>query len=41
MVVCPLGYPTIVSQARAQPRHTSVSCGHVNKSICMPYFDTV
>ncbi|KHG07381.1 hypothetical protein F383_33912 [Gossypium arboreum] len=40
MAVCPIGYPTIVSQARAWPRHMGVSCGRVSKLVCTPYFDT-
>ncbi|KHG22179.1 hypothetical protein F383_27573 [Gossypium arboreum] len=39
-VMCPLGYPTIVSQTRPWPRYTGVSCGHVCKLVCMPCFDT-
>ncbi|KHG20492.1 Laminin subunit alpha-3 [Gossypium arboreum] len=25
---------------RPRPRHMSVSCGRVSKSVCMPHFDT-
>ncbi|KHG14467.1 Ribosome maturation factor RimP [Gossypium arboreum] len=39
-VVCPLGYPTIVSQTRTRPRHTGVWSGRVGKLVAMPYFST-
>ncbi|KHG05620.1 Tudor domain-containing 7 [Gossypium arboreum] len=38
--MCPLGYPTIESQARARPRHMGVSCSRVRKLVCMPCFVT-
>ncbi|KHG16598.1 hypothetical protein F383_03324 [Gossypium arboreum] len=40
MAVCPLGYPTIVSQSRPGARHTGVSYFRVSKLVCMPCFDT-
>ncbi|KHG07743.1 hypothetical protein F383_34569 [Gossypium arboreum] len=31
-----LVYPPVLTR----PRHTGVSCGHVDRLVCMPYFST-